>query len=99
MVNEDSDLYRAHPDWALTAPGRAPMMARNQLVLDLSRREVHDYLYTTISDILEKYNITYIKWDFNRPLSDVYSHSTPSPRQGEVTHTAITSAFTVCMKS
>jgi alpha-galactosidase len=86
MVNMDSDLYRAHPDWALTAPNRAPMMARNQLALDLSRREVHEYLFNTISGLLEKYNITYIKWDFNRPLSDVYSHSTPSPRQGEVAH-------------
>ena len=86
MVNEDSDLYRAHPDWALTAPNRAPMMARNQLVLDLSRREVHDYLYTTISGLLKEYNITYIKWDFNRPISDVYSHAIPSSRQGEVTH-------------
>lgn len=86
MVNEDSDLYRAHPDWALTAPNRAPMMARNQLALDLSRREVHEYLFQTIAGLLEKYNITYIKWDFNRPLADVYSHSTPSPRQGEVAH-------------
>ncbi len=86
MVNEDSDLYRAHPDWALTAPNRAPMMARNQLALDLSRREVHEYLFNTISDLLEKYNISYIKWDFNRPLADVYSHSTPSPKQGEVAH-------------
>ena len=86
MVNEDSDLYRAHPDWALTAPNRAPMMSRNQLALDLSRKEVHDYLFDKISDLLEKYDITYIKWDFNRSLSDVYSHSTPSPRQGEVAH-------------
>ena len=86
MVNEDSDLYRAHPDWALTAPNRAPMMSRNQLALDLSRDEVHEYLYGKISGLLEKYNIDYIKWDFNRSLSDVYSHSTPSPRQGEVTH-------------
>ena len=86
MVNEDSDLYRAHPDWALTAPNRAPMMSRNQLALDLSREEVHEYLYETISGLLEKHNITYIKWDFNRPLSDIYSHSTPSSRQGEVAH-------------
>ena len=86
MVNEDSDLYREHPDWALTAPNRAPMMSRNQLALDLSREEVHEYLYDTISGLLEKYNITYIKWDFNRSLSDVYSHSTPSVRQGEVAH-------------
>ncbi|MBQ9515159.1 MAG: alpha-galactosidase [Ruminococcus sp.] len=86
MVNENSDLYRAHPDWAMTAPNRAPMMARNQLVLDLSREEVHEYIFNTLSGLLSKYNITYIKWDFNRPLADVYSHSTPSPRQGEVTH-------------
>ena len=86
MVNEDSDLYRTHPDWALTAPNRAPMMARNQLVLDLSRKEVHDYLFDTISGLLEKYNITYIKWDFNRPISDVYSYAFPSSRQGEVSH-------------
>ena len=86
MIREDSDLYRAHPDWALTAPGRAPMMARNQLVLDLSRREVRDYLFDVISRLLEKNNISYIKWDFNRPLSDVYSHSTPAERQGEVPH-------------
>jgi alpha-galactosidase len=86
MVNEDSDLYRAHPDWAMRAPNRAPMMSRNQLVLDLSRQEVLDYLYETIAGLLEKYNITYIKWDFNRSISDVYSHSFPSPRQGEVAH-------------
>lgn len=84
MVNEDSDLYRAHPDWALTAPNRAPMMSRNQLALDLSRDEVHEYLYNVIAGLLKKYNISYIKWDFNRSLSDVYSNSTPSSRQGEV---------------
>lgn len=86
MVNEDSDLYRAHPDWAMTAPNRAPMMARNQLVLDLSRDDVHEYIFNTLSDLLTKYNITYIKWDFNRPLADVYSHAAPSLRQGEITH-------------
>ena len=85
-VNPQSDLYKAHPEWALTAPGRAPMMARNQLVLDLSNDEVHEYLYDTISGLLRDYDIDYIKWDFNRPISDVYSHSTPSARQGEVPH-------------
>ena len=86
MVNEDSELYRAHPDWAMTAPNRAPMMSRNQLALDLSRDEVHEYLYEVISGLLSNYHIEYIKWDFNRSLSDVYSHSIPSPRQGEVAH-------------
>ncbi|MBQ6456643.1 MAG: alpha-galactosidase [Mogibacterium sp.] len=86
MVSEDSDLDRAHPDWALTAPGRAPMMARNQLVLDMSRRDVRDYLFDAISSLLKNRNITYIKWDFNRPLSDVYSNAVPAERQGEVPH-------------
>ncbi|MBQ3418334.1 MAG: alpha-galactosidase [Ruminococcus sp.] len=86
MVNEDSDLFRAHPDWALSAPNRAPMMSRNQLVLDLSREDVYKYLYTTISYLLSQYNITYIKWDFNRSMADVYSRALPSSRQGEVSH-------------
>ena len=86
MVNEDSDLFRAHPDWALIVPNRPPMMARNQLVLDLSRTEVYEYLYSTIASLLRKYNISYIKWDFNRPIADVYSHSTSSKHQGEVAH-------------
>ena len=86
MVSEDSDLYRAHPDWALTVPDRAPMMSRSQLVLDLSRDEVHEYIFNTISGLLSGYNIAYIKWDFNRPMSDVYSHAIPSARQGEVAH-------------
>ena len=86
MVSENSDLYRRHPDWALTAPGRAPMMARNQLVLDMSRKDVRDYLFDAISEILKNNNIDYIKWDFNRPLSDVYSNSTPAEKQGEVPH-------------
>ena len=86
MVSEDSELYKAHPDWALTAPGRAPMMARNQLVLDLSNPDVHEYLYEKISGLLRDYDIDYIKWDFNRPISDVYSHSTSSALQGEVPH-------------
>ena len=86
MVNEDSELYRAHPDWAMTVPNRAPMMSRNQLALDLSREDVHEYLYGVISGLLEKYDIDYVKWDFNRSLSDIYSHSIPSARQGEVAH-------------
>ena len=96
MVSEDSDLYRAHPDWALTAPGRAPMMARNQLVLDLSREDVREYLFDAISGLLENNNISYIKWDFNRPLSDVYSHSMPAERQGEVPHRYYLGLYELC---
>lgn len=86
MVNEDSDLYREHPDWALAMPGRKPVRARNQLVLDLTRREVVDYLYSRMEDILKGNNIEYLKWDMNRSLSDVYSAALPPERQGEVMH-------------
>lgn len=86
MVSEDSDLYRSHPDWALTIPERGPTMSRNQLVLDMSRTEVVDYLWETISNLLNRCHIEYIKWDMNRALSDVYSAVLPPERQGEVFH-------------
>ena len=86
MVSEDSDLFRAHPDWALTVPGRKPTVGRDQLVLDLSRRDVVDYLYRTLADLLGRYHIEYIKWDMNRHLTDLYSHALPAGRQGEVSH-------------
>ena len=86
MVNEDSDLYRAHPDWALSVPGRKPAMGRNQLVLDLSRKDVQEYLYGVLTKLLTEHEISYIKWDFNRCLSDVYSRLLPAEDQGEVAH-------------
>jgi alpha-galactosidase len=86
MVNEDSQLYRAHPDWAFSAPNRHPMMGRNQLVLDMSRQDVQDYLYDAISKLLKENHIEYIKWDMNRSLSDVYSYKMPRERQGEISH-------------
>ena len=86
MVNEDSDLYRAHPDWAFYQPNRAPSLSRNQMVLDMSRKDVRDYLYNCISKLLRENHIEYIKWDMNRGLSDVYSQLLPAERQGEVSH-------------
>ena len=86
MVNEDSDLYRAHPDWAMQVPERAPAFGRNQLVLDLSRDDVVDYLYEALSDLLSRYHIEYIKWDMNRSITDVYSRLLPPDRQGETAH-------------
>ena len=86
MVNTDSDLYRAHPDWALSEPGREPTFCRNQLVLDMSNPEVVEYLYGCLSTLLREHNISYIKWDFNRCLANVYSHALPAERQGEVSH-------------
>ncbi|MBQ1678456.1 MAG: alpha-galactosidase [Oscillospiraceae bacterium] len=95
MVSENSDLYRAHPDWALAAPGRAPMLGRNQLVLDLSRREVQDYIIEAMSGLLERYDISYVKWDFNRSVSDLYSHTLPAERQGEAGHRYVLGLYRV----
>lgn len=86
MINEDSDLYRMHPDWVLRDPEREPMMSRNQLVLDMSRQDVVDYLYDSIRKILDSANIAYIKWDFNRSVANVYSSILSPAFQGEVAH-------------
>ena len=86
MINEDSDLYRKHPDWALKMPGRMPNRTRNQLVLDMSRPEVIDYLYERMDDLLSNNNIEYVKWDMNRSIADAYSEALPADRQGEVLH-------------
>ncbi len=82
MVNEDSDLYREHSDWALSFPNRKPVRARNQLVLDFSRKDVVDYIYDQICSVLNQGNIEYVKWDFNRSISDVFSHG--DKHQGKV---------------
>ncbi len=86
MVSEDSDLYRAHPDWALTLPGRAPVMSRNQMVLDMGRPDVVDYLTERLTDLLANNPIAYVKWDMNRNMTDVYSRVLPADRQGEAAH-------------
>lgn len=69
MVNPDSDLFRAHPDWVLSAAPAPLAMARNQLVLDLTRQEVSNYLFERLDSLLSEYKISYLKWDMNRNLS------------------------------
>ena len=86
MINEDSDLFRTHPDWCLTAPGRTPNRERGQLVLDMSRPEARDYLFDSIGKILRKAKVDYVKWDMNRSLSDVWSGACSAMRQGEIGH-------------
>jgi len=86
MVSPDSDLYRNHPDWALTDPGRDPMVSRHQLVLDMGRAEVQDYLFEVMSRILKDARIEYVKWDFNRSVANCYSRALPENRQGEAPH-------------
>ena len=85
MVNPDSDLYRAHPDWVLTHPAYEPMLCRNQLVLDLSKQQVQNYIIEAMSRVFSSANIAYVKWDFNRPLTDWFSDASGN-RQGETLH-------------
>lgn len=86
MINEDSDLFRAHPDWVLADPGRKPMLSRNQMILDMGNPAVVDYLFERMSQILSSAKIDYVKWDFNRSMANVYSNVLPADQQGETAH-------------
>ncbi len=70
MVNPDSDLYRAHPDWVLHFPGRPRTESRNQLVLDFGRPEVVEYLFDLLNDLVRRYRIAFFKWDMNRMVTE-----------------------------
>lgn len=86
MISKDSDLYRIHPDWMIGTPDRNICHSRNQYVLDLTKKKVVDYIGDVMEDILEKAPISYVKWDMNRGLSDIYSVGNDADYQGEVSH-------------
>lgn len=93
MVNEDSDLFRAHPDWRICTPGRRASHGRNQFVLDFTRQEVVDCIYDQMAAILRGAKVSYIKWDMNRCITEAYSSSLPADRQGEVFHRYILGVY------
>ncbi len=86
MINPDSDLYRAHPDWIINAPGRGKSLSRHQCVLDMTRQDVRDNIFQQMYDVLSKNNIEYIKWDCNRHITEAASLQLPPERQGEFFH-------------
>ncbi len=86
MISPDSDLYRAHPDWCLHVDGRARVEMRNQLILDLSRKEVQDYIIESVSAVLESARIEYVKWDMNRNMTEPFSGAQTPERQKETQH-------------
>ena len=86
MINPDSDLYRAHPDWAVCARGRDKSISRYQCVLDMTREDVRDNIFRQMYDVISKNNIEYIKWDCNRHISEAASLQLPPDRQGEFFH-------------
>ncbi len=86
MVSPKSKLFEEHPDWAIQLPDRFPCRSRNQLVLDITRQEVRDYIFGRIKAILTSANIEYVKWDMNRQLCDLGSLGLDSESQGELSH-------------
>ncbi len=86
MISEDSDLYRAHPDWAIKKDGVEPVRGRNQLVLDFTKKEVVDYVFEAVSKVLKENDISYVKWDRNRDITENFTNSLPADRQGEFAH-------------
>lgn len=93
MISPDSDLYRAHPDWAIAIPGRTGSLARNQYVLDITRREVLEHTYESVAKVLRSANIEYVKWDMNRTLSDIGSTDLSADRMGEFYHRYVLAVY------
>lgn len=91
-VSPDSDLYRAHPDWAISIQGVEPSLGRNQLILDLTREEVSDYIFSRLDSILSEDGVDFIKWDYNRNFSDVL------PSEGKFAHDYILSLYALLGK-
>lgn len=98
MVNVDSRLYKEHPDWVLAIPGRPHAEGRNQRLLDLSKIEVQNFIIEKMTEVFSSADISYVKWDMNRIVSDYYSTRLPAKRQGEVAHRYIMGLYR-CMKT
>lgn len=95
MISPDSDIYRAHPDWCLHTVGRDKSIARTQYVIDFSRKEVRDHIYSMMYKILSENNIAYLKWDFNRNLTEVACAELPPEKQGEVFHRFVLGTYEI----
>lgn len=93
MVNKDSQLYREHPDWMIAINGREPSVGRHQYLLDLTRKEVREYLFDTISDVFQQCDVNYVKWDMNRVFSDIDSRNKEIANLGEYSHRYVLSLY------
>ena len=98
MVNVKSKLYEEHPDWVLMIPDKPHSEGRNQRILDLTRKEVQDYIIEEMSRVFSSAEIAYVKWDMNRTVTDYYSSALPAERQGEVAHRYVMGLYR-CMKA
>ena len=95
MISPDSDIYREHPDWCLHTKGRDRSIARSQYVIDYSRKEVRDHIYGMMYDILKNNNIDYVKWDFNRNLTEASCVDLPAEHQGEIFHRFVLGTYEI----
>lgn len=95
MISPDSNLYRAHPDWCIHVPDRSRSESRNQLILDMSRKDVCDAVIKMVSDILSSAPISYVKWDMNRHMTEIGSALLPPERQRETAHRYILGVYRV----
>lgn len=93
MVSEDSDLYRAHPNWCIQSPGVMPCKSRNQWVLDFANPEVVAHVKQAIGNILANHDISYVKWDMNRNITDCYSTYLGKEHQQELMHRYILGVY------
>ena len=95
MINVNSRLYEAHPDWSIDIDGKSHSEGRNQRILDFTRVDVQDYIIDKMSAIFSSADISYVKWDMNRIFSDCYSRALPKDRQGEVFHRYVLGLYRV----
>ena len=95
MISPNSDLFRAHPDWHVHVKGREPMQGRQQYVLDVSRKDVRDHLWQMMYDVISKNNIDYVKWDFNRNITDAGSAILPPEKQSEFFHRFVLGTYDI----
>ncbi len=98
MISEDSDCFRNHPDYAVCIPGREQALGRNQMLLDLTREEVQDYVISQMERVFSDGPVSYVKWDMNRIVSDAYSEALAPDRQGEFLHRYIQGLYRIMEK-
>ena len=95
MINENSDLYRKHPEWALANPSISQSLGRNQMLLDLTQKPVREYIIEAMTEVFSSGNIAYVKWDMNRIVSDAFSKALDKDHQGEVFHRYVCGLYEV----
>lgn len=96
MISEDSDIYRLHPEYAIGAPNRPHCYTRHQFAMDLTREDVRDYIVNSVNNILQKHHIEYVKWDYNRNVTESYSPLLPPKKQKEFAHRYALGLYELC---